>query len=102
MMNLYLVISEQLEDHGDWYEPPEIYCIAELVVARNRSQAKYLAWKQDKNSFYPGYFIDEMPKFRINLKMKGLEGPARIVSNDTKFLEDAMWAALWGLNYGKQ
>lgn len=47
-MNLYLVVSESL---SCWPRMGADYRIAELVVARNHGQAKYLAWKNDKDSF---------------------------------------------------
>lgn len=63
-MNLYLVVSELLtdivwEDKFNNVGHEESYCIAELVIARNRGQAKWLAWKADES------FTDdplEMPK----------------------------------------
>lgn len=91
MLNLYLVVSEQLENYGDWYEPPETYCIAELVVARNYSQARYLAWKTDWSS---GDFRD-MPRFRVNIKKKNIEGPPRLASEEYSSLEDER---LWYFN----
>lgn len=55
-MNLYLVVSEQLTEMvwEDWFVNAgheETYCIAELVIASKPSQAKWLAWKSDKNTF---------------------------------------------------
>lgn len=91
-MNLYLVISEELEYHaiidpeigGPW----EPYWIAELVVARNHSQARYLAWKADRYGCRWDYDLREMPKFAVRLKEKGVEGPARIASDEHRFTGD--------------
>jgi len=95
-MNLYTVMSEEI-----WYTekilagsgPREIYIIAELVIARNRSQATWLAWKSD-----PAYWvyddIHEMPKFSVHIKKHGVAGPARIVTEELG--EEG--EALWGLN----
>jgi len=66
--NLYLVISEALSGLG--LDPPESYRIAEIVNARNRSQAKWLAWKTDKD--FDGD-VKEMPHFSVNLKIKNTE-----------------------------
>ena len=88
MLNLYLVVSEELQTWGGWYGPPEFYCIAELVVARNRSQARYLAWKTDY-SF--GDFRD-MPRFRVNIKKKDVEGPPRLATKEYIGIEhERLW-----------
>ena len=89
MFNLYLVVSEDLQNYGDYYNPPDIYCIAELVVARNYSQARYLAWKTD---YYFGDFID-MPKFQVRIKRKNVKGPARLVTNENNNAldDDGLW-----------
>ena len=55
-MNLYLVVSEllteiQWEDRDANAGHKESYCIAELVLAERPSQAKWLAWRTDKNTF---------------------------------------------------
>jgi len=87
-MNLYLVVSEELfyvamidpEIGG----PTEYYRIAELVVARNHSQARYLAWKAelcDPNTLLD-YDLLQMPKFAVRLKEKDVEGPARIATDE--------------------
>jgi len=85
-VNLYFVLSEELQDkmwicrEGNvfYYEP---YCIAELVIARNHSQARYLAWKND-NSYGTWPCILDMPKFSCKIIEKGLDGEARIVSHN--------------------
>lgn len=86
-MNLYLVVSEWLEPYS--YSHPEPgYRIAELVVARNHGQAKYLAWKNDKDSFPAWGHTDmaDMPKMAARLKRHGVPSPARIVSNAYDYL----------------
>ena len=80
MMDLYLVVSEGMTAWESHYEPPEWYCIAELMVARNRSQARYLAWKADRNSF--SYDFGDMPKFKIRLRIRDFPGSERVVSED--------------------
>jgi len=86
MNNLYLVVSEELWSAGeDWDDPPEHYRLAELVVARSHGHARMLVWKTDGG---PGD-IRDMPKFAVRLKKKGVEGLARIVSDE------------YDLDYGK-
>lgn len=77
-MNLYLVISEELHIYPRGLEPPEDYRICDLVVARNHSQARYLAWKNDRDSFYADD-LREMPKMAVRLKMHGFLGPAHVL-----------------------
>ena len=88
-MNLYLAVSEILScdiEDGGWYR------IAELVVARNRAQATYLAWKTDHREF--SYDLRDKPKFQTRLKGKGVEGPARIASSEHGMIEqnDGIWS----------
>ena len=66
MLNLYQVVSEALTAivYEDWFNNvghEEPYFIAELVIARNPGQAKWLAWKLDKHSFTGD--ITDMPRF---------------------------------------
>lgn len=85
-MNLYLVVSEPIYDvvYEDWSVGAghrEDYCIVELVVARNYSQARYLAWKSDsRDTSWPT--IEDMPKFTVRIKAHNVEGPARVVSEE--------------------
>jgi len=89
MMNLYLCISEEVNtvvpvlDYG--VGPIEYYHIAELVVARNRGQAKWLAWINDKDQYW--LTIRDMPRFSVRIKAKNVEGEPRIVSDDDAFQE---------------
>jgi len=90
-MNLYLVMSEELCSAGeDWYDPPEWYRIVELVVARSHGQARWLAWSADDG---PGD-VRDMPKFAVRLKGVGMDGPARIVSDEYKLPGEGM---LWDI-----
>jgi len=92
MNNLYLVVSQELSYVAvidpEIGGPREYYRIAELVVARNHSQARYLAWQADKDGYAWTYDFCEIPKFAVRLKEKDVEGPARIVTNEHRFTED--------------
>ena len=100
-MNLYLVVSEELEYivWEDWFVGAghrENYRIADLVVARSHAQARYLAWKDDPDGdTFPT--IEDMPKFAVRLKRKDVDGPARVLKwkTETHLFEDADW--LWGV-----
>jgi hypothetical protein len=88
MMNLYLAVSEQLT-YVECEDPfvnachEEPYCIAELVVARNRSQATYLAWQHDNVEQHTrSHDMRDKPKFRVELKERDVEGPPRIASDE--------------------
>ena len=83
-MNIYEVVSETLYDYEAMdYGPPEPYCIAELVAAKNRSQARYLAWKANDDSTCD---LTEMPDFSVHICMKDVdEKLPRIVTRDRKY-----------------
>jgi len=96
VMNLYLLVSEPLKEvvWEDWFNQVghiEPYRIAELVVARNRGQAKYLAWKSDRATFYPGD-IREMPKFSTRIKRNDIQGPARIATCEFDWFDESLWS----------
>lgn len=84
-MNLYLCVSEEL--NGYWQDPNSSYCIAELAVARNASQARYLTWKVNAPWQTPQDVQDirNMPRFQTKLRQHGVDGPARIVSSEPTF-----------------
>ena len=87
-MNIYVVVSETLVSIvcEDWYNQScheEPYCIAELVAARSRGQAKYLVWQTDKETFETD--IREMPKMSVKICKKNVEIPSGIVTNDKRF-----------------
>ena len=93
-VNIYLVVSETLssvvcEDGFNNACHEEPYCIAELVAARSRGQAKYLAWKTDKETFESD--MREMPKMSVKICEKGVDVLAGIVTNDNAF------AHCWGV-----
>lgn len=85
------MVSEELQSYGDYNDPPDIYCLAELVVARNRSQARYLTWMTDWS--FGGSFVD-MPKFKVRIKRKNVKGPSRLASNED---HNAFDGDLWEL-----
>ena len=74
-MNLYQVLSEvllekiQILDSGEG--PLEPYRICEIIAADSRGQAKWTAWKHDKNTF--GGSIVDMPKFEVRVIKKGVD-----------------------------
>ena len=82
-MNIYEVKSETLYDYESMdYAPPEPYCIAHLVAARNPSQARYLAWKASDETTYD---ISEMPAFSVHICRKNVYIESGIVTNDERF-----------------
>ena len=92
-VNIYLVVSETLSSVvcEDWFNNvchEEPYCIAELVAARSRGQAKYLAWQTDKETFESD--MREMPKMSVKICKKGVDIPVGIVTKDKAF------AHCWG------
>ena len=89
MNNLYFVLSKLLEDRtGIYHDPPiapELYHIAEIVIAKNPSQATYIAWKNDSD-YNKVCKITDTPKFKCHILKKYIDkGRARIVSNDEEF-----------------
>ena len=83
-MNIYEVISETLYDYECRdYGPPEPYCIAHLVAAKNPSQARYMAWKTDDDFTCD---LNEMPSFSVHICIKGVnEKQAHIVTEEEKY-----------------
>lgn len=86
-MNVYTVLSEQLVAHH-YTAPPEPWNIFATVVARNRSQARYLAWKDSGDDSYPD--MRDMPSMSCKKILEGVEGPPRIVT-DELCLECLCW-----------
>ena len=82
-MNIYEVVSETLYLAGAYMEPDEPYCIAQLVAARNPSQARYIAWNSDRETFC--YDLLEMPRFSVHIRLKNQEIPSGIVTEDKRF-----------------
>jgi len=66
----------------------EPYAIAELVVAKSRGQAKWLAWKTERGNTDD---VRDMPRFRTAIKAKGVEGPPRIASEEAWADTNNMW-----------
>lgn len=82
-MNLYRVLSEELYFPGNYYESPEPYKIFEYVVCGTRGQAKWDAWKKDRDSF-TGYARD-MPKFSVKLIAKNIKWGREVVTYSPDF-----------------
>ena len=83
-MNTYLVVSESLftvvwEDFMANVGHREDYCIAELVVAEKPSQAQWIAWKHDRDSFTGD--VRDKPRMATRIAEKNVEGPARILND---------------------
>ena len=91
-MNVYFVLSERLPALA-YTGPPEAQerrHIAELVIARSPSQAKYMAWKADQKACgYQSSRMAEMPRFRciqLGVVAEGDSQRRRIVSNEAYYL----------------
>ena len=82
-MNLYLVVSEDVGASYELYEgtggPPEACCICNAVAARTHSQARWLAWRNDKE-FEPTF--SEMPRLRCQLRAKTVAFPAGVLADE--------------------
>jgi hypothetical protein len=93
-MNLYVVLSEEISASTDWQledgsSPHENYRIHDLVVARNRSQARWLAWQADRSADRDPR---AMPMFSVRLVEKDVSGEARIASSEYAGPEnELMW-----------
>ena len=88
-MNIYQVVSEVLTEAYETLalDPPEQYRIVELVVARKRSQAGLMAWKNDRGYEICGGYMPDKPKMSIRIVKKGVDGPARIVTQEPECQE---------------
>jgi hypothetical protein len=86
-VNLYRVISEELSEVipilDDGTGPTELYAIAELVAAKSRGQAKWMAYKSDWKHFEDN--IREMPKFLVICVVKDVELEPGFYSDDPRF-----------------
>ena len=83
-MNVYFVISEELEEvGGGWYEPPQSYRIAKVVRARSGSQARYLAWRSDKASSRD--ILLDMPRFNVRLLGHEDSESAKVLSDKSRW-----------------
>jgi len=92
-MNIYFVISEELteviwESMFDNVGHKEAYNIVELVVARNPSQARYLAIKPDKTYWSQFYnSILDIPRMSVRKLGTGNFGEPRLVTREKDFEE---------------
>src|SRR5690606_21215009 len=81
-MNIYRCVSEQLLYRhrllDDGTGPIEPYCIAAVVAAETRGQAKWMAWQTDDS--FDGSICD-MPKFSVVMTRKGINLPKGVISN---------------------
>lgn len=100
-MNIYLVVSEELAEWMPSWEldPPERYRICEVVVARNHSQARWLAWKTDGGlrGTYTGDPRD-MPRFTVQQKKFNYgDGPAHVMTDDEikNLMNEWPWFSPW-------
>jgi hypothetical protein len=72
-------MSEDIVMYPGSYEPPEPDewgRVVEIVVARNRSQARYLAWKNHRR-FEPTF--QDWPRFQVK-KLGEAVGPPRVMA----------------------
>ena len=99
MNNIYFVLSEILECGGLTGEPPENYRIAEIVIAKNRSQAIYLALQEDDCEYWND--VKGYPKFRTELKLKNVPYNPQVIKenvcdflklNNFRMLEGYFWS----------
>lgn len=94
-MNVYFALSESIE-HVEWEDwsvnagHREDYCICEFVRAKNRAQAKYLAWQNDPGTH--GERMEDMPRMSVRKVMADVDGEPGVL--DTPKGEDALWRKL--------
>ena len=93
-MNLYSVISEEIQTSAGCYEPPEppeYGCIVELVAAETPGAAKWAAWRNDNHSFQND--PREMPRFSIVLVARNVDLTAGIYTHTRDPDLDQVWYA---------
>jgi len=96
-VNLYSVISEELEHPGSYEppEPPEPYCIVELVAATSPGAAKFAAWRKDRSFRGTGGDVLEMPRFSVCLVARDVDLPAGLHTRGlTPDMEQVWYAAM--------
>jgi len=89
--NLYLVVSDWITELGGHAGEGRV---ADLVIARNPSQARYLAWRPvgSPHRYSWGSDLRDMPRFQVRLKRKGIDREPGIVSNDPEYAHvDELW-----------
>jgi hypothetical protein len=95
MIPVWLILGTEWIYHVEWEDwennagHREDYRIAELVAARSRGQARYLAWKADKT--FTGD-MREMPRFVTHKTPLSVGGIPRVVTSEHQGPEDG---ALW-------
>lgn len=91
-MNLYFVLGRQHTYYPshESLEPPEPCCVAELVLARSRGQARYLAAAKHQYHCYVE-FEREKWKHTWLLARRPKETEAHVVTNERR------WRAGWRL-----
>jgi len=95
MIPVWLVLGTEWIYHVEWEDwsvgagHREDYRIAELVAARSRGQARYLAWKADKTFSAD---MREMPKFTTHKTPLRVGGIPRVVTSEHQGPEDV---GLW-------
>ncbi len=89
---LYQVVSEIMEEVvpilEDGTGPTEQFRWAELVIARNRGQAKWMTWKKNDRHYFG--WMPDMPKIGVRKLGSGYRIGPRFVTDDPGF----QWA--WG------
>ena len=79
-LNLYRVVFEETTNFAGVYAPPEWGQPADVVVARNHSQARYLAWQQHP---YCASGVRDVEKCSIKRTIRGVDGPPRIATMES-------------------
>ena len=90
-MNVYQVVSEELETRSMAWDPPEspeYGCWVELVVAENGAKAKYMAFKENVKYAHPD--MGDMPKMSVRIVGHPMfdvrrDEVSRIVTHDAEY-----------------
>ena len=94
-LNLYIVASETMYETipilDDGSGPSEPWAICDLVIARNRRAAEYLAWKSSEDNYF-NYDMRDKPKFQTQTLAKNVGAKPRIVSENRRFYK--FWRAV--------
>jgi hypothetical protein len=90
MINVYMVLSEYIDETPGGYGPPEGGHIAEVVAANSHGQAKYLAIKASRKHGWMASDMNEMP--RCVIRKLGVEDLTL-----SGVLQDALADKWWGL-----
>lgn len=89
-MNAYFILhSEVIYWPYNDYDPPEPYSPCDIVIAENRSKAKYLFWQKYEGDVGP---LNEMKLDKTRKICEELRGPARILDSSKEHdLDSALW-----------